>query len=162
MSLREITDLLEEMDRIPGFDPGPVRLASIETLRAAYNGCGPERWPQAIRDLLDSRTSDYAPAVLVHDLEFHQSDGTARRLAAANDRFRRNLEATFHHRYPLLTWKILRPSYRLARARAKAVMMALALAISSVFTRRAWLEAYEARTGMATASFTDEAPEDIC
>lgn len=145
MTLLEITQILEEMRQVPGFEPGLAYIAPLETIRAAYNGCGPERWPAEWRDRLDALTAIYAPAVLVHDLDFGESDGTESGLTAANARFHRNLKAIFRHHYPLFSLRILSYSYRLERARAKAIMLTLIVCTTAPLTRRAWREAFERR-----------------
>lgn len=143
MTILEINQLLDEMEAIPGFEPGVANLVSYDTIKAAYNGCGPERWPQSVRDSLDLLTAIFAPAVLVHDLDFHFSDGTDACLDSANARFRRNLEAIFHHHYPLVSLRILSPAYRLERAKAKALMLVLAACTTRQLTAKAWREAHE-------------------
>ena len=140
MTILDVTQILEAMEAIPGFEAGRVHLASLETLRHAYNGCGPERWPKELREKLDDVTMIFAPAFLVHDLDFEQSDGTEDKMCEANERLHRNTRRIVRWRYPFWTWRMFRLSYRLQRARAVALMVAINLATNDVLTRQAWLE----------------------
>ena len=133
--------LAHALATVPGLDPGAAAGMSPDEIRDAYNGCGPERWPQAVRAALDAMTALYAPAVIVHDCDFTVSDGSEEGLADATARFRANTAAILRHRYPLLSWSVVRPSYRAARRRAAAVRAALDLAVSPALCRTAWREA---------------------
>lgn len=141
MTLLEISEILEQIKDIPGFDMGAAGAASVERLRRAYNGCGPERWPESIRDKLDDLTRMFAPSVLVHDFEFDCSDGSDEKMHDANERLHRNNKAIVSHYYPLFTWRMLRPSYRLQRTKAVALMVALNTFTCDALTAQAWKEA---------------------
>ena len=145
MTILEVQEVLNEMAKIPGFEPGFSSIASLETIRRAYNGCGPERWPQNIRDRLDEMTALFAPSILTHDLDFEESDGTEEKLRDANERFHRNNKRVVAHYYPLWTWRMLRPSYRFNRAKAVAISCALNVATSDTLTRQAWRSSYSRR-----------------
>ena len=146
MTVMDVAELLTRANEVPEFDFGEMANASIESVKAAYNGCGPERWPEYIRDYLDEKTQEYAPAVMEHDFSFTNSDGTEENLERANARFRHNINAIFSHDYPLFTWRMLNPKYRLERAHSKAVQTALCVGVSKVFTRQAWREANAKRS----------------
>lgn len=60
----------------------------LETLHI-YNGIGPDRFPDKVRELVTEINELFAPAALIHDLEYHIG-GTREDFTAANDRFRRN------------------------------------------------------------------------
>lgn len=150
--------LRQALDETPGFSLGAAAVMSRDEIRDAYNGCGPERWPRAVRSALDSMTSLFAPAVIVHDCDFALSDATDSGLEDATRRFRANADAILASRYPLLSWSILLPSYRAARRRAAIVHAALCLAVSPAFCRDAWLDAAQARSLALRAEAI--APED--
>ena len=145
MTVLEVNDILDGMSDVPGFDFGLVNFSSANVIREAYNGCGPEDWSQSLRDRLAERTQMFAPAILVHDLDFYESDGDEDRMHEANERFHRNTRVIFRHFYPLFTWRILKPSYRLKRAKAYAIMTALNIATTDAFTRKTWRECHEAK-----------------
>ena len=54
-----------------------------------YNGIGPDRFPEKVRELVTEINELFAPAALIHDLEYYIG-GTKEDFTAANDRFRRN------------------------------------------------------------------------
>ncbi|MBQ7649696.1 MAG: hypothetical protein IJS15_01990 [Victivallales bacterium] len=145
MTVLEIQDIMDEMARIPDFEMGAASGASLEAIRRAYNGCGPERWPQELRDMLDAETSLFAPAIVVHDMDFDRSDGKEDSLHEANERLHRNNKRIVQFYYPLFSLMMLSPSYRLKRAKAFGIMVALNVATSDKLTRKAWLESYDKR-----------------
>jgi hypothetical protein len=61
-----------------------------EQLAAIYNGIGPEAFPEWLRAALDAMHPSLAPVAFIHDVEWHESDGSASSFVASNDRFRRN------------------------------------------------------------------------
>lgn len=145
MTILEVQDILDDMARIPNFEMGAASGASLEAIRRAYNGCGPERWPQELRDKLDAETALFAPAIVVHDMDFDRSDGKEDSLHEANERLHRNNRRIFQFNFPLFSLMMLKPSYRLKRAKALGVMVALNVATSDGLTRKAWLESYDRR-----------------
>lgn len=145
MTRLEIKDIMDQMVGIEGFDPGPLPEVGASVLLDAYKGCGPDCWPADIRDRLDEATVEYAPSVLVHDVEFYLSDGSFEGMHKANERFHRNNKAIFSQNYPLVSLRIFCPSYRLKRVKAKSIMAALNLATSDAFTKRAWDVAHKAK-----------------
>ena len=103
---------------------------SDEALQGIYNGVGPDRWPDNVRRLLTGLAHLYEPAVLIHDVEFKESDGTANGFADTVDHFKANVKTIQQTEYPFWTWAMLKPSYRVKRAAAIALGAALALAVS--------------------------------
>ena len=61
-----------------------------EQLAAIYNGIGPEAFPQWLRAALDAVHPSLAPVAFIHDVEWHESDGSEESFAESNARFRRN------------------------------------------------------------------------
>ena len=61
-----------------------------EQLAAIYNGIGPEAFPEWLRAALDAMHPSLAPVAFIHDVEWHESDGSASSFEASNARFRRN------------------------------------------------------------------------
>ena len=147
MTLLEVSEILDASKGVAGFDLGSAATASLERIRAAYNGCGPDRWPENVRESLDDMTRLFAPSILVHDVDFDYSDGTDKRLHEANSRLHSNNRAILRHRYPLLSWQMLKSEYRRERAKAVAVMAALNAFTGDTLTRKAWLAAHERNRG---------------
>lgn len=104
---------------------------SDEALQNIYNGVGPDRWPDNVRSLLTGLASLYEPAVVIHDVEFKESDGLDVSFKDTVDHFRENAKIILKKEYPLWTWAMLKPSYRIKRAAAVALGAALVVAISS-------------------------------
>ena len=61
-----------------------------EQLAAIYNGIGPEAFPQWLRAALDAVHPSLAPVAFIHDVEWHESDGSEESFAESNVRFRWN------------------------------------------------------------------------
>ena len=61
-----------------------------EELSAIFNGIGPDAFPQWLRSALDALHPSLAPVAFIHDVEWHESDGTEASFAESNARFRRN------------------------------------------------------------------------
>ena len=61
-----------------------------EELAAIYNGIGPEAFPSWLRAALDALHPSLEPVALIHDTEWHESDGERATFDASNDRFARN------------------------------------------------------------------------
>ena len=61
-----------------------------EQLAAIYNGIGPEAFPQWLRAALDAVHPSLAPVAFIHNVEWHESDGSVAAFDMSNARFRRN------------------------------------------------------------------------
>ena len=61
-----------------------------DELAAIFNGIGPDAFPQWLRSALDALHPSLAPVAFIHDVEWHESDGTETAFAESNARFRRN------------------------------------------------------------------------
>ena len=110
-----------------------------------YNGAGPDSWHDWSRKTLTDFMTLYKPVVLIHDVQFHESDGTLGTFDKAVADWKRNTRKIFDAEYPLWTWRMLRPSYRAERAYWYSVMQASNLGISSTTAYNAWLDAYKRR-----------------
>lgn len=113
---------------------GSQRLASmsLEDVSAAYNGTGPEFLPDTIRQKLDSVCRPFLPAVMIHDVDFEQSDGSVGAFRAANMRLLRNSLSCAMASMPWYSWQryaLIIEAYALYRACAR-------------FGWIAWLSAY--------------------
>ena len=61
-----------------------------DELAAIFNGIGPDAFPQWLHSALDALHPSLAPVAFIHDVEWHESDGTETAFAESNARFRRN------------------------------------------------------------------------
>jgi hypothetical protein len=63
---------------------------SKEEIKEEYNGIGPEWMPKKCRDWLTDHFEYFAPATVVHDIDYGDSDKTKIGFTAANERLRTN------------------------------------------------------------------------
>lgn len=110
-----------------------------------YNGAGPDSWHDWSRKTLTAVMRLYKPVVLIHDVQFHESDGTRETSDKVVADWKRNTRKILDAEYPLWTWRMLRPSYRAERAYWYSVMQASNLGISGTTAYNAWLDAYKRR-----------------
>ena len=61
-----------------------------EELAGMFNGIGPDAFPQWLRSALDALHPSLAPVAFIHDVEWHESDGTKESFSESNSRFRQN------------------------------------------------------------------------
>ena len=118
---------------------------SITEISRIYNGAGPDSWHDWSRKTLTAVMRLYQPVVLIHDVQFHESDGTLETFNKVVADWKRNTRKIFDAEYPLWTWRMLRPSYRAERAYWYSVMQASNLGISGTTACNAWLDAYKRR-----------------
>lgn len=62
---------------------------SVDEVSAIYNGIGPDRFPEALREFLNTLHPTLQVVALIHDLEYHEG-GTREQFTESNDRFYRN------------------------------------------------------------------------
>ena len=110
-----------------------------------YNGAGPDSWHDWSRKTLTDFMTLYKPVVLIHDVQFHESDGTLGTFDKVVAEWKRNTRKIFDVEYPLWTWSMFRPPYRAERAYWYSVMQASNLGISGDIAYAAWQDAYERR-----------------
>jgi len=67
-------------------------------LAAIYNGIGPDRFPEKLRDFVTEVNTIFEPAALIHDVEYHIGGGKAD-FTRANLRFRKNCDILVDNAY---------------------------------------------------------------
>ena len=82
----ELNHLRAEVARLNLQGREAVLALTLEQLDASFNGCGPEYLPSFARKALDKITAVFAPAVMVHDVDFTNADGLKAAFDAANKR----------------------------------------------------------------------------
>lgn len=62
---------------------------SVEEIAGIYNGIGPDRFPEVLREFLNTLHPTLQVVALIHDIEYHEG-GTREQFTASNERFYRN------------------------------------------------------------------------
>lgn len=119
---------------------------TLEELAKEYNGAGPDSWLPEARDILTGAMALFKPAVLIHDIQFAQSDGTDEGFAETVGIWCANTKKIMAAEYPLWTWRLLEKSYRRELAYWTGVKKAADLAISTRAAKEAWIAAHNRRS----------------
>ena len=126
-----------------------VEKYTLEELAQIYNGAGPDSWIPAARGVLTALMELFEPVVLIHDVQFSESDALHETFEHTVDVWKQNCKKIFDAEYPLWTWRQLSASYRRRRAYWYGVMQAGNLAISTRAAFKAWTAAHSARSAGA-------------
>ena len=88
--LKEIKQLKElaEKYRLEGREI--IGKYNMQELCSIYNGIGPDAFPQWLRKGISALNPSLAVVAFIHDIEWHESDGSKEGFKASNDRFRTN------------------------------------------------------------------------
>lgn len=62
---------------------------SVDEVSVIYNGIGPDRFPEALHEFLNTLHPTLQVVALIHDLEYHEG-GTREQFTESNNRFYRN------------------------------------------------------------------------
>ena len=108
--------------------------------RDVYNGAGPDSWVSAAREILTKAMSLFSPAVLIHDAQYTESNGSREGFEETVRFWVVNTRKIFDAEFPLWTLKMLKRTYRVERAYWWGVMKTSNAAIA---TETAF-EAYQA------------------
>lgn len=120
-----------------------VEKYTLEELARIYNGAGPDSWIPAARDVLTALMELFEPVVLIHDVQFSESDALHETFERTVDVWKQNCKKIFDAEYPLWTWRQLSASYRRRRAYWYGVMQAGNLVISTHAAFKAWTAAHK-------------------
>ena len=126
-----------------------VEKYTLEELAQIYNGAGPDSWIPAARGVLTALMELFEPVVLIHDVQFSESDALHETFERTVDVWKQNCKKIFDAEYPLWTWRQLSASYRRRRAYWYGVMQAGNLAISTHAAFKAWTAAHFAQSAGA-------------
>lgn len=78
---------------------------SINGLKQIYNGIGADTWPDWLSDAASFIHKGSLPAVLLHDVHFHELRGNKKKFDEANAMFARNLGTLAADDYRDNSWK---------------------------------------------------------
>ena len=121
---------------------------TLEELAAEYNGAGPDSWLPEARNILTKAMALFKPVVLIHDIQFAQSDGTEEGFAKTVDDWCANTKKIMAVEYPVWTWpwRLFNKNYRRELAYWTGVMGTVNLAISTRSAKEAWIAAHNKRS----------------
>lgn len=142
----EITDLRQRCEKYELAGREILAGYSDAELAAMYNGAGPDAWPDDLRGLLTRAMLLFKPVVLIHDVQYTLSDGTAAGFAKTVSDWRTNCHKIFAADWPLWTPRMLSKAYRRERLYWYGVMTAANFAIETTAARDAWQAAYQRRS----------------
>ena len=115
-------------------------------LAEEYNGAGPDSWLPEAREILTLAMVLFKPAVLIHDIQFAQSDGTDAGFAKTVSDWCANTWKIMTAEYPLFTSRLLSRSYRRELVYWTGIRRAADLAISTQAAKEAWIAAHDRRS----------------
>lgn len=141
--VKEIADLVEKY-QLDGREILEKYL--LEEVAEIYNGAGPDSWIELGRELLTVFMSLFKPVIMIHDLDFNESDGAEETFQEVTARWKANSKRIMNTEYPLWTWRQLSRDYRLKRAYWYGVMLLANEAISGDNARAAWQAAFKRKT----------------
>lgn len=88
--LKEIRRLRELAGKYELEDREILARYPMSRLAQIYNGIGPDAFPEWRRGFVTALHPSLAAVAFIHDVEWHESDGTDETFKATNDRFKRN------------------------------------------------------------------------
>ena len=98
MTKTPVTDLILTAARL-GLEGQEILLDySIPELEQIYNGIGPDRFPDWMREIVTEANGLFEPAALIHDVRYHIG-GTREDFTAANSEFRANCYTLIYARF---------------------------------------------------------------
>ena len=103
--LEDIIRIRSEVERLQLDGGEKVLIQPIAQLAKIYNGTGPAFLPDSIRGALDKAAKPFLPAVMVHDGDFEDSDGTVKSFNAANKRLLKNCIICATDAAPWYSWR---------------------------------------------------------
>lgn len=135
-TIEEIKDLI---NRVCAANLSGTELFAIYDAKAvqmAYNGIGPDSFPEEVRERISRFLDLFEPAALIHDLRFDESNGSRFDFNLANMEFHENCLRLAAQKYPW--WR-----HPLRRFAAREVSHILYAAVRSPAGWSAWTEARE-------------------
>ena len=145
-NLNEIADLRQACEDYQLAGREILDQFTLEEIAAEYNGAGPDSWLPIAREALTAAMALFKPVVLIHDIQFAQSDGTDEGFAKTVADWCANTKKIMAVEYPVWTWRLLNKSYRINLAYWTGVMEAVNLAISTRSAKEAWIAAHNQRS----------------
>jgi len=153
-TLSEVSAILDLIEHYQLDGREITRKYLITEIREIYNGAGPDSWIELSREVLTALMSLFKPVIMIHDLDFNESDGTEEKFLVVTARWKANCKRIMDAEYPLWTWRQLDRKYRLQRAYWYGVMLLANKAVSGENAMAAWQAAYNRKRKEANSSET--------
>ena len=103
--LEDIIRIRSEVERLRLYGGEKVLIQPLAQLAKIYNGTGPAFLPDSIRGALDKAAKTFLPAIMVHDGDFEDSDGTFKSFKVANLRLLVNCAKCALDAAPWYSWR---------------------------------------------------------
>lgn len=84
-----VNELIRKARKLRLENVGILDRYSVEEIAGIYNGIGPDRFPEVLREFLNTLHPTLQVVALIHDIEYHEG-GTRKQFTESNDRFYRN------------------------------------------------------------------------
>ena len=88
--LKEIKELKALAEELQLENREIIRKYKITELASIYNGIGPDSFPEWLRGLVSTLHPSLAVVAFIHDIEWHESDGSKEKFTESNNRFKTN------------------------------------------------------------------------
>ena len=88
--LKEIKELKETAQRLALENHEIIAAYNMRELCSIYNGIGPDSFPNWLRGCISALHPSLAVVAFIHDIEWHESDGSEEAFNQSNARFKRN------------------------------------------------------------------------
>ena len=87
--LKEIKELKALAEELQLENREIIRKYKITELASIYNGIGPDSFPEWLRGLVSTLHPSLAVVAFIHDIEWHESDGSKEKFTESNNRFKK-------------------------------------------------------------------------
>ncbi len=88
--LKEIKELKRRAESLQLENREIIGKYTMCELASICNGIGPDSFPEWLRDCISALHPSLAVVAFIHDIEWHESDGSEEKFAESNTRFKRN------------------------------------------------------------------------
>ena len=88
--LKKIKLMKELSERLKLENYEIIRKYNMRELCSIYNGIGPELFPGWLRGCISALHPSLAVVAFIHDIEWHESDGSKEKFSESNARFKHN------------------------------------------------------------------------
>lgn len=88
--LKEIKELKHTVEEFQLENREIIGNYTMAELCSIYNGIGPDAFPDWLREVITTLHPSLAVVAFIHDIEWHESDGSKAKFTESNNRFKTN------------------------------------------------------------------------